>query len=93
MRQVPLKCDINIAVNGQFLVCNLHQEWPFIAMLILRSKGTCLIGQCAAVLSQHKLAKFWKILTSPFSLVSAKFKQPPFLKSEFWGNPLSADII
>ena len=28
--QVPLERDINIAVNGQFLVRNLLQEWPFL---------------------------------------------------------------
>ena len=43
MRQVPLERDINIAINGQFLVRNLHQERPFMAMLISRCRGTCLI--------------------------------------------------
>ena len=31
-----------IAINGLFLVRNLHQELPFMAMLIPRSTGTCL---------------------------------------------------
>ena len=43
MRQVPLECDISIAVIGLFLVRNLHEEWPFMAMLISCSRGTCLI--------------------------------------------------
>ena len=30
--------------NWQFLVCNLHQERPFTAILISRSRGTYLIG-------------------------------------------------
>ena len=42
MRQVPLERDINIVVNGPFLVRNLHQERLFMAMFI--SRGTCLIG-------------------------------------------------
>ena len=44
MRQGPLERDINIAVNGQFLVRNLHQERSFMAMLISHSRGTCLIA-------------------------------------------------
>ena len=43
MRQVPLECDISIVVIGLFLVRNLHEEWPFMAMLISCSRGTCLI--------------------------------------------------
>ena len=42
MRQVPLEHDINITANGQFLVRNLHQEQPFMAMMISHSRGTCL---------------------------------------------------
>ena len=38
MRQVPLECDNNIAVNGPFLVCNLRQERSFKEMLISRSR-------------------------------------------------------
>ena len=37
MRQVPLEREINIAVDGPFLLRNLHQEWPFMAVLIPRS--------------------------------------------------------
>ena len=40
---MPLERDINIAVNGPFLVHNLHQVGPFVAMLISRSRGTYLI--------------------------------------------------
>ena len=43
MRQVPLEHDINIAVNGPFWVEVANQEHPFTAMLISRSRGTCLI--------------------------------------------------
>ena len=43
MRQVPLERDINIDVNGSFLVRNLHHERPFMSMLISCSRGTCLI--------------------------------------------------
>ena len=45
MRQVPLECVIIFAVNGPFLVRNLHQERPFMAILISRSRGTCLITE------------------------------------------------
>ena len=45
MRQVPLVRDINIAVNGPFWVEVVNQEHPFTAMLISRSRGTCLIGK------------------------------------------------
>ena len=41
MRQVPLERDINI--NGHFWVEVANPENPFTAMLILRSRGTCLI--------------------------------------------------
>ena len=43
MRQVPLECDINIAVNGPFWVEVANPKYPFAAMLISRSRGTCLI--------------------------------------------------
>ena len=36
MRQVPLECDINITINGLFLVCNLHQERLFLANVDVR---------------------------------------------------------
>ena len=44
MRQVPLERDINIATNGPFWVDIVNPEHPFTAMLISRSRGTCLIG-------------------------------------------------
>ena len=44
MRQVPLECDINIAVNGSFWVEVANPEHAFTAMLISRFRGTCLIG-------------------------------------------------
>ena len=48
MRQVPLECDINIAVTGCSGFATSTQKGPFTAMLIYRSKGTYLIdtGQC-----------------------------------------------
>ena len=43
MRQVPLERDINIAVNGCSGIATSTQKGPFTAMLISRSRGTCLI--------------------------------------------------
>ena len=43
MRQVPLECDINIAVNGPFWVEVMNPEHLFMAMLISCSIGTSLI--------------------------------------------------
>ena len=43
MRQVPLERDINIAVNGCSGFATSTQKGPFMAMLISRSRGTCLI--------------------------------------------------
>ena len=43
MRQVLLERDILIAINGPFWVEVAHPEHPFTAMLISRSRGTCLI--------------------------------------------------
>ena len=43
MRQVPPEHDTNIAVNGPFRVEVANPENPFTAMLISRSRGTCLI--------------------------------------------------
>ena len=49
--EVPLELDINRAVNGLFLVRNLHQERPFMVMLISYSRGTRLIDiHCIAYL-------------------------------------------
>ena len=45
MRQVPLERDINIAINGPFWVEVANPEHPFTAMLISRSRGTCLIDK------------------------------------------------
>ena len=44
MRQVPLERDINIAVNGCSGFATSTQKEPFMAMVISRSKGTCLIA-------------------------------------------------
>ena len=41
--QVPLEHYINIAVNGPFWVEVMNPEHLFMAMLISRSRGTCLI--------------------------------------------------
>ena len=43
MRQVPLERDINIAVNGCSGFSTSTQKGPFMAMLISRSRGTCLV--------------------------------------------------
>ena len=43
MRQVPLECDINIAVNGSLEAKVAKPKHPFTAILISRSRGTCLI--------------------------------------------------
>ena len=45
---MPLERDINIAVNGPFWVEVANQEHPFTAMLISRSRGTCLIKEEAS---------------------------------------------
>ena len=42
MRQVPVELDIR-AVNGLFLVCNLHPERAFMAMCYHTVHGVCLI--------------------------------------------------
>ena len=39
MRQVPLECDINIAVNGCSRFATSTQKGPFMAMLISHSRG------------------------------------------------------
>ena len=44
MRYPPPESDINIAVNGPFWVEVANPEHPFTAMLISRSRGTCLIA-------------------------------------------------
>ena len=49
MRQVPLECDINIAVNGRSGFATSTQKGPFMAMLISRSRGTYLIVHCLIV--------------------------------------------
>ena len=43
MNQVPLECDIHIAVNGCSWFAIYTQKDPFTAMLISRSRGTYLI--------------------------------------------------
>ena len=43
MRQVPLECDINIAVNGCSGFVTSTQKGPFTAILMSRSRGTYLI--------------------------------------------------
>ena len=45
MRQVPLERDINIAINGPFWVEVANPEHPFTAMLISRSRDTCLTAE------------------------------------------------
>ena len=43
MRQVPLECDINIAVNRCSGFATSTQKGPYMAMLISHSRGTYLI--------------------------------------------------
>ena len=43
MRQVPLECDINIAVNGCSGYASSIRKGPFMAMLISHFRATCLI--------------------------------------------------
>ena len=43
MRQVPPECDIIIAVNKCSGFKTSTQQGPLMAMLIARSRGTCLI--------------------------------------------------
>ena len=43
MRQVPLECDINNAINGFSSFATSTKKGPFRAMLISRCRGTCLI--------------------------------------------------
>ena len=43
MRHVPLECDINIAVNWCSGFATSTQKGPSTAMLISRSRGTCLL--------------------------------------------------
>ena len=45
MRQVPLECDIDIAVNGCSWFATSTQKGPFTAMMISRSRGAYLIGK------------------------------------------------
>ena len=40
---MPLESDINIAINGPFWAEVANSEHPLTAMLISRSRGTCLI--------------------------------------------------
>ena len=58
MRQVPLERDINIAINDPFWVEVANQEHPFTAMLISRSRGTCLIdGNLGPPISSSAIIK------------------------------------
>ena len=43
MRQMPLECDINIAITGCSGFATFTQKAPFTAMLMSRSRGTYLI--------------------------------------------------
>ena len=52
-----LEREINIAVNELFLVRNLHQERPFIAMFLSCFRGTCRIE------SRCKFISFSPVLT------------------------------
>ena len=78
MRQVPLESDGNIAVNGLFLVCNLHQERAIYSNVLSGSRGTCLIFYvgvyfgmiCASV---HYFLG-WKIVHLDFSYYMENFE-------------------
>ena len=41
MKQVPLERDIDIAVNGCYVLATSAQKGTFAAMMISRSRGTC----------------------------------------------------
>ena len=56
MRQVPLECDINIAVNGPSWVEAANPKHPFTAMWISHSRGTCLIEPVVAHIGMCFLA-------------------------------------
>ena len=49
---MPLERNINIAINGPFWVDIevVNPEHPFTAMMISRSKGTCLISEVLTLL-------------------------------------------
>ena len=50
MRQLALKGDINIAVNGPLWVEVANPDHPFVAMLISHFIGTCLITRHTVVM-------------------------------------------
>ena len=56
--QVPLERDINIVVNGCSGFATSTQKGPFTAMLILHSRGTCLIDHSNILLFQRLLLRF-----------------------------------
>ena len=58
MRQVPLECDINIAVNGCSGFATSTQKGPFMAMLISCSRGTCFIH--CSLTRKLRWPRLWK---------------------------------
>ena len=64
MMQVPLKRDINKNVNGCSGFATSTQKWPFMEMLISRSRGTCLIE-----LSDHDS---WRVLHIKYNFLWKK---------------------
>ena len=89
MRQVPLERDINIAVNCLFLVLNLQQERPFMAMSISRSRRTYLIStilwpvisDLLPMLCDHLLKRIWNPLKVDHSITA----------SRIWFEPAQSD--
>ena len=63
MRQVPVEHDINIAIYGPFWVVVANPEHPFTAMLISRSRGTCLIAWTSAAYNP-KNCQIWDLLSA-----------------------------
>ena len=78
MRQVPPQRDINIGINGPFWVEVMNPEHPFTAMLISRSRGTCLIRILGHF--EAKKPQFWRLFSLLISiLIDIEFQfQSPF---------------
>ena len=57
MIYVPLERYINIAINGPFWVEVANPEHPFTAMLISRSRGTCLIFYFAKASYEYRVTQ------------------------------------
>ena len=72
MRQVPLESDGNIAVNGLFLVCSLHQERAIYSNVLSGSRGTCLVSYVGVYFGIGALFLKVKNCTSWFFILYGK---------------------